>query len=461
MSKRTTSKTIALALTCGLLISQFALADSWGEEYLTQASVFSRIAYDAWQHPSVPLPTGWSYYVKPSSDVLKQGYYAESFINKKDPSHIIIEVAQRGSSNAFDDINDFEIMLGLVPYQYNYALKYDIAVRKYAENEYPSASIEYRYTGHSLGAALAELIVAKEYSHNLTDEHSVVFETPGVKPIIQKMIIKGLLNNNAYNNVSMAITHVFDRADAINTCNEQIKTNRTYVFTDSHEVFSSIPTSTLGSPGVIYYFKNYSLHQHRLMTMYNYIHSHSQYSPTTNFDNWPVGFAAAYKYYLNYSAYKDYWQLYMAYAWVHDTSLQKKYGDYENYRKSFIEKLDQEHGELNLQNDGNSQQETLNKPITPITSSKSPTLYDVINNNYDGKSWLRRKIFANANDNKKLYWAVMCGDIDFAKKLIAKGGLNLSAQHGTNHLSLVQIAIEYDHPHMAKLLLANGANKTN
>ncbi|MCL5261348.1 MAG: ankyrin repeat domain-containing protein [Gammaproteobacteria bacterium] len=445
-------------------------------------STFALVVYDDWQQPSKPIPPKWSYLLKLPANLQTNGYYGESFIC----CHILesaprgrtcyVAIAHRGTRatwDAYDDFyEDFSIAFGKEPYQYYMnALSYVDLVKKYVDSQYPGSeyNIYYSQTGHSLGAILAELIVASGYFTQTWD--SKVFDSPGVVPIIQHM--QGLLPKDAFERVKNGVRYDFSGANTINTFNEQISPPSINLEFE-HEDFEKhkIPLSKIGSPGMIYYFFDYTQNQHQMINFYDKWHSNTSGSKTIVYNKdftWPIGFDAGYRYFISTDdiCRGQYWNSYMAYMWAHSPGIHDLYKNFSDFAIDFKKHLKDGVNSSNffagepINNNYNTLDNEIldiSKPITPITAKKRPTLYDVINNNYDGHSGERRQIYANASTNKKLYYAVMCGDVDFTEKLIRQTKANINTQHGHGHYSLLQVAIMMGYLDMVQLLLKYHAN---
>jgi len=88
-----------------------------------------------------------------------------------------------------------------------------------------------------------------------------------------------------------------------------------------------------------------------------------------------------------------------------------------------------------LQNQPTSPQ----KFVIPEKWLKKMTLEDVLNNNMDGYSAERKRIYAEASNDKKLYYAVICDDAVATEKLLQETHADSNTQHGERHYSLSPI----------------------
>lgn len=423
-------------------------------------ATFSLVTYDPWQKPSKPLPKDWAYLLKLSANLQTNGYYGASFyFCSTDKKDCWVVTAHRGTTAVWNTYNDFTVAMGKEPYTYySNALKYDNSVQQYAKKKFGSTTnIHFEQTGHSIGAILAELLVATR-----GNEEGYVFDSPGSQPIVQTLINQKKLPADALTTIGNNVHYDFSGINALNTFNAQAAT--THVYTNYEflpEDFKNIPLSTIGSPGKTYYFRYYSLNQHSVLNFYNkWNHSSTTSAEINDAFTWPVGLDAGYKYYISTDSdsRQQYWSDYMLYMWKHNPALHTKYKDDLNaFCKDFVSHLKDGSatpGHFSLDTTILNHQQ----PVTPITSEVRPTLYDVINNDYDGHAAERRQIYAAASNDEKLYYAVMCGDVNFAEKLIQEAHANINTQHGEGHYSLLQIAIMLGYLDMTQLLLKYHAN---
>lgn len=160
---------------------------------MTKNSEYATFSLDSYQKPedNVVLPDGWqTFRTSDSYGLSTGGYFGIVYINNNvTPKQLV--VAHRGTSPDFPDIvNDLILALEQVPLQFtNNAVPFITAIK----NELGTALPQYQitFTGHSLGAVLAELSAAKE------NVKAVTFDSPGSKPIIENMVSDSTLPNSA------------------------------------------------------------------------------------------------------------------------------------------------------------------------------------------------------------------------------------------------------------------------
>lgn len=420
-------------------------------------ATFSLIAYDDWGQPSKPLPEGWSYLIKVPSNLQTSGYFGVSFIKCITSNICDVAIAHRGTTfSIFDYYEDFLVFFETTPSYYKNALEYVQEVKDYLKSHKYILLYYINNTGHSLGGVLAELIHASS-DHFSTPIYSAIYDSPGSKTIIKTMVKEKTLPTNALENFSQDIIHDFSGVNAINTCNPQVKDYLYSLYFD-HENFSNIPLNKIGSPGLFYYFKDYTLNQHKMINFYNFYHRETlRIQPQkNNFEPWPIGLKAGYKAYLNPQIEK-YWNDFTHYFWNHSQSYRESYkDDFEQFRKDFYAQLekDRENKVITIDNNISAlDHEILDSNSSVSTKTSRRTLRDVINGNYTGHRDILRKIYAESSIDKKLYYAVLCDDTEFAEKLISQSHANPNALFGSKKYPLIQIAEILGYLDMVKLLL--------
>lgn len=444
----------------------------------SEASTFSLLAYKNPEEQK-PLPTGWTELIPVPANLQSNGYYGDSYYRCESGKQgwCMIAIAHRGTDEFFwDSLADFKIFFGKVPYDYYMnALFYFNYVVEFVEDNFPGYPGGYGWTvtGHSLGAVLAELNTYPfpPYYHDGTI--AMVFDSPGLKEIVKSEIDAGDLPADALDFITQHAQYDFSGANAINTWNTQLSppaVNREFSSEDFKRVFP-VPPDYANPPDPTYYALVYSPNQHHMINFYNRWHSSNIQNQEPSIPNafiWPIGFAAGYKTYLSYSLHPDYWNGMIDYIWQNWSAVYIYYGgDKAKYKQAVIDHLqngvkplnvrltsESAHPERVLQKDSTSPQ----KLVIPEKYLKKMTLEDVLNNNLDGYGAERKQIYAKADNDKKLYYAVVCDDAVLAEKLMRENHANPNTQHGERHYSLLQIAIISGDLDVVKVLLKYGAN---
>ena len=312
---------------------------------MLECATFSLYVYRDQDQP--PLPDGWSVLLDCPSELQHEGYYGIAFINATTvagETFYDVVIAHRGTVITKDDIwNDVEIFLGWIPDQFSKgAYLFDEYVRQYMQQTYPdpipSPDINYSitHTGHSLGAALAELCVASSVRFMTSNEPAtgMTFESPGSKPIIVDMESKGELPVGALlwaqNNVLTTLADV----DAVNTCNEQVA-SQSYSIGATPIGYDYAADSTdagIMPPGITLYFANYTISdQHKMVKMYQYWRESEEYEfvkkESAQDTPWPIGLENGYMCYSNYDLRQYYWDGYIQYIWDNHPEIHQEYNN--------------------------------------------------------------------------------------------------------------------------------------
>ena len=443
------------------------------------ATTFSYIVYDDWNNPTKPIPAGWSYYQRAKDELLFDGYYGASFLkrNFSDQGKLCsceLFISHRGTMpNIWDYFEDFLVYLNKVPDYYKNAQMFVDDTINAAKKDCKNVSLDVKQTGHSLGGLLSELVMASgKYPYIST----FVFDTPGARNIISRMIQDKLLPYNSMK-PPRNLFSVFSHPNAINTCNEQwtdliILSALPIPFED----FNKTNLDRINFPGRAYYFQYFTLHQHQMENFYHYFHlldelnKHSYKLNELNINNyksdifspWPIGFKSVYRNYFNYDMYGMYWKDVMNYVWNNSDAVRKIYtDDYYKYKGDFYVRLDKE---MELDDDKNIKYDKSSFDY-PLGLEKN-LLYDrkiygnlsnVVLNGYTGHVEQLKQYYNASNVDKKLYLSVLVNDVPLAMKLITDGHANVNTTHGEKKFTLVQIAILLGHLDMVKLLLDNHA----
>jgi hypothetical protein len=183
-------------------------------------------------------PTGWK--VIATAPDNSNGYFAAAFANGNR-----VVIAHRGTDlkNLATLKADLQIAGRNVPDQYTNAKKF---VSQVMANSQKIASPVYFQTGHSLGAILAELAAA-EFNTN-----AVTFESPGSRPIIQKMA-SGAQLKTYLANADAKVSTYNAAPNMINTVNGHVGT-----------LYRIYPACDAGGPHTLGDYDTYTKQQHSI-----------------------------------------------------------------------------------------------------------------------------------------------------------------------------------------------------
>ena len=263
--------------------------------------------------PPGRLPEGWKILAS-SNDAglptsIKKDFVAKSYFNQQ---HEALILAIQGTNvsrfknlkNINDIINDWELFQSEIPSELNSVNNYWEYTKGLICSD-NSISVKYvMLTGHSLGAALAELASAKlKFS-------SVTFDSPGTKEIFEK-------NKKLFTNYEEALNFVNDNVitynavpDIINTMAEHVGTVYT-VYPDHKDLYQSFwrEISFLKIMDELFYALQYSaLGNHHMAGILEQFDSSTGY-PKVNgtIPNPPVGLENGYNWYKSYDYNTYYW----------------------------------------------------------------------------------------------------------------------------------------------------------
>lgn len=462
---------------------------------------YATFSLDVYRDPErPPMPDGWSLLTDCPASPFGDHYFGAAYIGKLGQYSGIniyyVVFAHRGTSSILDIYADIEIFLGKAPYTFFAdAVPCIEYVAKYITEHYPPDKNYVAvsdFVGHSLGAVLVDLSIACYFDIDKRVwlwANGFTFDNPGSRPIIQGMIKDGTLAPDALTRTSEVVLALLSDVNAINTCNAQLHIAN--VNPDNFPYnYSDIP-NTVGSPGRIYYSTYFTIQQHRMVNFYNRWREVGNVLETfPNFDEWqwPVGFDNGYRYYIDPDLHAHYWSGYMQACWDKYPDLHHKYDDlYYYFTGNFTEALKKELSGLGLfvgqfVHDRKSHKFTHKNRIVPdllsrikqastdstkvcgvnaasvIKYQKKPTLEEVLNMDLDGKSSRRKQIYESASVDKKLYYAVVVGDVNVAQQLLEKRHANPNTKHGDKQYTLLQIAVTTNQKDMTKILLQYGAN---
>jgi len=309
-------------------------------EFFANASTFALDVYRGKDRPALPLNYQWLCDVP--ADMSFSNYFgAAYYMHVTDPDEYVqVVIAHRGTVLSFGNLHDdLDIALGKIPNEFVSAIAFTEYVKQKITAKFPHKngsdnypSILYWHVGHSLGAILTELCVAR---YILEDEGTVgiSFESPGSKPIMDKLVLEGRLNADAIRIMKQMPTMFICNADVncINTCNEQIA--QVYQIEDGYE----LPITRVNPTDISFYILFFTLDQHSILKIYNYWSSPIEKGPILR--NWPIGLEVGYQYYMKYSNHSSYWEAAMENVWKNDPNLEARFFNiYQDYHESMMKK---------------------------------------------------------------------------------------------------------------------------
>ena len=251
----------------------------------------------------VALPNGWQSSV--SSDdagVSKKGYFARIYI--KDDTAII---AQRGTENKGDDFfSDAQLFFDEVSQQFSPAKDFFDYATSYLCN---TTSVSYiAFSGHSLGAALAELSSAKfKFS-------AITFESPGTREILKAHSAD--FPSDAISYVDSNVITYNAAPNLVNTMAEHVGSiNRVYPSVDSMLIGERASKTPAIYP---FYAWDYSIQgQHKIRGIVNIFDSNTEEPKVIGAQEpWPHGTIIGYNGFDHYKSYYTnpyYWNSVVSY----------------------------------------------------------------------------------------------------------------------------------------------------
>lgn len=434
------------------------------------SAAFSLIVY---KKHRVEIPEGYKKYIDLPSDLQVHGYYAESYLNESSTLMCHLIIANRGTYNIWNTYEDFLIFLEIIPEIFIHAKIYSDYVTKQAVEKCGKKNrrVWVTYTGHSLGAALAELQQFSSPQDVFTFSSLIMFDNPGTLNMMKKIKEKYKMSDEEFHRRSSYNKYyIFSLPNAINTANQQAFFYYPFYYININRWYFSNSPSNPFDISLTYYLKHYTFQAHKMINFYNYFNHLSNYininsvAPLIDIekhDSWPIGIKQAYEYYRLSTNMNSYWISYINYQWKNNNELKRKYNNnYFVFYKDFMKNL----------RENSQENEVFNKDILIMTeldnqivhynaiTNRSSNLARVINSKLNDRETLLRKIYLKSNLDKKLYYAVIANDIRFAQKLILKFNADVNSVYGPSKYSLLQISIILGYYDMMKLLLKHKAD---
>ena len=333
-----------------------------------------------------PIPDGWSLLMDCPTEYQLDGYFGAVYsqcIDTEDPLYDIV-IAHRGTCNFPDVIEDIEMFISQkVPAQFlASAVPFVLAAIKLLDQKYGRAHYTVTFTGHSLGASIAEICTAYWCNSEELSVMATTFESPGSKPLITQLIKQGVLSAGSLKYASVAVTTCNADVNAINSCLEHVASpgSPAYVgYSYVSSIFSGYPIP----PDQSYFFFDFTCYdQHQMIKMYNYWKNspdlknqiknnfldHSSFA-------WPIGISNALDYYMTYlpnrgsgpeGQHQEYWDIYIQKCWDESALIRMQYNnDFNLFQTAFIQN--------NLKQDPQTKTQS-SLPVNSVLNNSSPSL---------------------------------------------------------------------------------------
>jgi len=342
-----------------------------------ELATMSQHVYRAEDRPV--LPASWQVLMDAEPTEEGDGYFAAAYWRQYSvQNHMVAQVviAHRGTNGllSLSAYEDMELYLyGTVPHQfYTGVVPFVQKIIAYCEQRFgDNYSLE--FTGHSLGAVLAELSLAKWCEHPRVIG-AVSFESPGTRDLIQQLIDQQQLPDSALDCAANHLVPFATEVNAINSAFMPLNNRREphYIGYDEHE--SRVPLH----PDPAYFLVEFSVSQHHMQRILDFWREQPECRPdystaTQHRFAWPVGFDQAYHYFKNYrpwgeQAHADFWDGYAERAWQRNPSVQAQ-TQYHHNVSLFAEHFRQHH----LLHDMPQfrQMEATHAPATPLHAAAS------------------------------------------------------------------------------------------
>lgn len=322
------------------------------------AQICSTFALDVYQDiQTETLPQHWAYHSETTDEHQNRGYFARVFISEIAPQQLAVVIANRGTDDWYDIMQDAAMwLIKKIPSQFFHAVEPFVNhTIKALQDEYPDYQIQLSFTGHSLGATLAQLAMiyfAEQPMSQVTVHPGCVFESPGCEPLVEKLKDDGhiqIIDKDFCNDIRIFNADV----NVINTCISQINN----VSIAYHVEYDYVPLRNGElplKPNIFYFFDNFSVKdQHSMQKMHDFIQQ-SAYAnqlakmPTSHKGDWPSGVISAYKFYKQYqptevtNRHMSYWNGdladhgdgYIHRCWQSQPEIQKDYD--HDFKKFFV-----------------------------------------------------------------------------------------------------------------------------
>lgn len=323
-----------------------------------EAAAFSLHVYRDADEP--PIPAGWVLLLDCPTEHQLDGYFGAVYAQCIDTDDQIYDVviAHRGTSNFPDLIEDLEMFIAQkVPAQFlTSAAPFTSEAIAFLDQKYGRTNYSITFTGHSLGASIAELCVARWCSPDELVTMGLTFESPGSKPLITELIQQGHLPAGSLEYAASVIVTCNADVNAINSCLEHISNPG-----GPHYVGYSYISSDLSEypipPDQVYFFFDFTWHdQHQMVKIFNYWKDGPDLQNPKKIKNnfvldsgfkWPIGVSNAFDYYMTYLPncgegpeieHQQYWDTYIQKCWDESALIRMQYKNNQgSFAKNFVQ----------------------------------------------------------------------------------------------------------------------------
>lgn len=296
------------------------------------------ISHHIYRSEGVRIPDGWELLVDYSGSY--SSFFGACYIRRGPNPAIAFAVRGTEVTEWRDIMNDIEIYFREIPSQLTEALTFFNGVFDTLRAD-PTFGpqldqIPVYFTGHSLGAALSQVIYAS-YGDKGGLYKSIGFENPGTEDIITKLVQKNTKSGNYKTELDNLSRYAFNyqaHLNAINTCNNQFGT--TYLLSQLPynyiEDGSPEPSDDFWHEYVFnkYYLETNTPDQHHIGPIVDYLKANKE---TVLQVNRPGTVEDGYLAYLDYDTNQVYWDTYFDYVWKLSVGTERKFdNDYDSFK---------------------------------------------------------------------------------------------------------------------------------
>lgn len=317
-----------------------------------------------------PLPSGWSVFLNCTIGEQENSYFGVAYQAVIDARHASIVIAHRGTDSPQDKVEDIEMCSAMnkVPAQfYTSTIPFIQNVFSHLDKSVYNQTTTYLYfTGHSLGATLAEMSIIRYINYfaswkptynpyRVWGNTTYVFESPGSVNLVQEQLFAGEITESDIADGGETIEVYNSEVDGINTC---MPTSASYgrrrIYAAIGNDYSCLAHNIILDyhPSLSFYFypfnsNCYTLTQHAMAYVYDWVTNvFNRSNPNTyravKVSEWPIGLEAGFHNYLsyygpdatnyNFMRHNLYWQQYTTILWNQNPSLHKEFGSLQNFQ---------------------------------------------------------------------------------------------------------------------------------